>query len=181
MNAHSQPRLAARIGEVARQHQAAMLQFESTGSLLGDLAAAEATSEWDIYRCRDAVELCQWWTFNLERIDLSIGDAAPAAAGEPSFSLAGDGSESALSAECRELVREFERLRHMMESVSEQYLAAMASVSDSDGSGEPAGAVDLPDLDPLREVLAAAVERAEALSGAAGAEGHRGAGGSAKP
>lgn len=180
MNADSQVRLAARISEVAGQYEAAMVQFESTGTLLGEMAAAGEPREWDVYRCRDAVQLCQWWTFNLKRCDEALKDLAPAGAGEPSFALSGDGSESTAGAALGELVAEFERVQQMMESVSGQYAAAIAAM-EGPPADPSAGAAELPDLDPLREVIAAAVERANALSSAADPGRGGDARGSAKP
>lgn len=171
MNLPTSERLDARVREVSRQHEAAMEHFNTTARLLAEISAqTSAPTEWDVYRCRDAVELCDWWVFNLDRSVRSIEDLVPQLAPEePAHALAHDATadssdghvdgELANAAEYRALIAGLDHVREIMQEVSR----AFAQVAESLAASSATDRVSVPDLTALREVVAGAVQQAEAV------------------
>ncbi len=177
MNQPAAARLAARIREVSKQHEAAMEQFDTTATLLIEISARESSpTEWDLFRCRDAVELCDWWIFNLDRVTRSIEDLLPQSTrDEPAYALSHGStanstedhaeSDSVGVERYRDLITGFDHVREMMRGVSRELAAVAESLAASSAGERTVDPCGVPDLASLREVVAGMVQQAEAAVG----------------
>jgi hypothetical protein len=128
-------RLADRVSDTARRCEDALEHFEDTAALLA--APADDT----LLQRQDATERCAWWVFDLERRVLSIED------------LLAEGDD----AQARALVDDFRHATRIMEAVSAEFSAAV--------SHSNAPTPDAFDLQPLRDAVDHAVQRADAFAG----------------
>lgn len=165
MNRPAAARLADRVADVSVQYASALAQFEDAATRLDRISSAQsAPTEWEIYRCRDAVELCDWWAFNLDRVNQSIQDLAPregsasAVGGAAEESSATELESSEAAARCSLLIEELEFARRAMLELTVEFSATLAAL-EAGGTPQP-----VPDLTSLRRVVAAAVAQAEQLA-----------------